>query len=257
MLTYHDVGWRMLTYADVCSTGAQQQYLADMQERVHMLRASGARGLGLQQQRTDTPDSAYVSTRQHTSAYARGLGLQQQRTDTPDSAASNAAAAGSSSYCSSRQQQQQRTDTPDSAYVSTHEQQAEGKMAQREGDILSRLGAALERRTDQRESLTPGALSAMKQQRSARQHTSAYARGLGLQQQRTDTPDSASSSIAAQRSASCAQRSVYPTGMALKPNITPIKVKIVGQDKTPVTGWPGVSKSNQFKLRMDLEYVED
>ena len=40
-------------------------------------------------------------------------------------------------------------------------------MAQREGDILSRLGAALERRTDQRESLTPGALSAMKQQRTA------------------------------------------------------------------------------------------
>jgi len=34
---------------------------------------------------TNGPDSAYVSTCQHTSAYARGLGLQQQRTDTPDS----------------------------------------------------------------------------------------------------------------------------------------------------------------------------
>jgi hypothetical protein len=49
----------------------------------------------------------------------------------------------------------------------------------------------------------------------------------------------------------------YPPGMALLPDNTLIRVKILSQDKTPVNGWQNVSKSKRFKLRMHVGYVPD
>jgi hypothetical protein len=50
---------------------------------------------------------------------------------------------------------------------------------------------------------------------------------------------------------------IYPPGMALLPDNTPILVKTLSQDKTPVNGWQNVAKSKRFKLRMHVGYVQD
>ena len=38
--------------------------------------------------------------------------------------------------------------------------------------------------------------------------------------------------------------------LTLEPEGTEINFKILSQDKTPLSGWPSVSKSNRFKLHM-------